>query len=173
MSASGLLKGAMVLDELVVGLSVPRDPQRRITTLLRSWNGIRRMNFSILAAVAELIPSSGDVEGRACGVLRVAEIADRLNVSHAQVRKTLAFFRAWRVIWMQWHGKAGIEFRFERRIVVGLLAAQKACPRDVKRFMRAHREKRERVAPYQKREAASPLAESGVLAKHSENLNRA
>jgi hypothetical protein len=42
---------------------------------------IRRKNFAVLAAVAALIPSSGDAEGRACGTLTVGAIADAAKVT--------------------------------------------------------------------------------------------
>lgn len=74
----------------------------------------------------------------------------------------LQFWRAWRVLWFTYKGKGIFEIRFERRVVVGLIAAQKVNPLEVKRLMLAHRQKRERIAPYREREAAVPVAAIGV-----------
>jgi hypothetical protein len=107
---------------------------------------IRRRNFAVLAAVAALIPSSGDVEGRACGTLTVGAIADAAKVSRNQVRRTLAWFRRMRILWLRYRKPAAFEIRFQRQVVVGLLAAQRVCPREVSKLMLAHRRRREIVA---------------------------
>ena len=122
---------------------------------------IRANLFRVLGAVAAMIPLSGDADGHAAGVLAVAQIAEHTRLSRSRVRAALTHFQIWRVLWVKY--RAGeVEIRFQRQVAVGLLAAQKVCPLEVKRFMQAHREKRERVAPYQEREAVSPAATIGV-----------
>jgi hypothetical protein len=116
---------------------------------------IRRRNFAVLAAVAALIPSSGDVEGRACGTLAVGVIADAAKVTRNQVRRTFAWFRRTRVLWLRYQKPAAFEIRFQRQVVVGLLAAQRVCPREVGKLMLAHRRKREAVAPFTRPVASS------------------
>lgn len=123
---------------------------------------IRQFQFAVLGAIAALIPASGDVDGRASGLLSVADIASRASLSRKCVGRVLPFWRTWRVLWYAYRGKGIFEIRFERRVVVGLFAAQKVCPLEVKRLMLAHRQKRERIAPRQERDAISPATEISV-----------
>jgi len=109
---------------------------------------IREQNFAVLAAIASMIPSAGDVAGHAVGMIGVAEIAARLTVARRQVRGALGYFRAWRVLWLQWRPAGMAAIRFERAVVAGLLAAQASAPWRVKRIMKDHRHKREQLAPY-------------------------
>lgn len=117
---------------------------------------IRGNLFAILGAVAAMVPASGDVDGYASGVLAVAEIAERSRLSRSLVRAALAHFRTWRVLWVKYQ-VGTVEIRFQRQVTVGLLAAQKVAPLEVKQLMAAHRRRREAVAPY------SPSATFGDL----------
>lgn len=105
------------------------------------------MLFIVLGSVAALISSSGDIEGRAAGVLVVADIAERSKLSRSRVRAALTHFQTWRVLWLKYRGAGKFEVRFQRQVVVGLLAAQKVAPFEVKQLMAAHRRKREAIAP--------------------------
>ncbi|MBZ5702594.1 MAG: hypothetical protein LAN84_12190 [Acidobacteriia bacterium] len=111
---------------------------------------IRRAQFAVLAAVAGLVPVAGDLEGRASGLLSVEQIAEAANIPLEQVRWVLVFFRTWRVLWLRLGKTGGVEVRFQRRIVVGLLAAQRVVPLEVKKLLAAHRRKREAIAPRRK-----------------------
>jgi len=63
------------------------------------------------------------------------------------VRAALTFLPTSRVFWVKY--QAGlVEIRFQRQVAVGLLAAQKVAPLEVKQLMAAHRRRRETVAPY-------------------------
>jgi hypothetical protein len=120
---------------------------------------IRGDLFAVLGTVAAMIPSSGDVEGRAAGVLTVADIAERSKVSRNKVKAALKHFRAWRVLWVQYQA-GSVEIRFQRQVAVGLLAAQRVCPFQVKRLMAAHRRRREAIAPFHKSVAAAATSTS-------------
>jgi hypothetical protein len=135
---------------------------------------IRRKNFAVLAAVAALIPSSGDAEGHACGTLTVGAIADAAKVTRSQVRRTLAWFRRMRVLWLRYQKPAAFEVRFQRQVVVGLLAAQRVCPREAGKLMLAHRRKRETAAPFVRldgvcRKSASEIG-ARLIASASEKI---
>lgn len=122
--------------------------------------------FVVLAAIAVLVPKSFDLEGRARGVLRVAEIAGAAKVSCNAVRRSLGGLRCMRVLWLHYQKPGSFEVRFERRVVVGLLAARRVVPRDLERLMLAYRRKREAVAPFSRpsdcRQCAVAPALSGL-----------
>lgn len=107
---------------------------------------IRGRLFAVLGAVAAMIPSSGDADGHAAGVLTVAGIAEYTRLSRSKVRAALTHFQTWRVLWIKYQA-GSVEIRFQRQVVVGLLAAQRVCPLEVKRLMAAHRRRREAAAP--------------------------
>lgn len=115
---------------------------------------IRANLFRVLGAVAALIPSSGDADGSAAGILAVADIAEYTRLSRSKVRAALTRFQTWRVLWVK-HRAGEVEIRFQRQVAVGLLAAQKVAPLEVKLLMAAHRGKREKVAPCQRISCAS------------------
>lgn len=119
----------------------------RLTLRAARAREIRVRLFAVLGAVAQMIPSSGDTGGHAAGVLTIAEISERLKLSRSQVRAALTHFWAWRVLWVKYRAGA-VELRFQRKVAVGLLAAQKVAPLEVKQLMAAHRRRREAVAPY-------------------------
>lgn len=116
---------------------------------------IRSRLFTVLRAVAAMIPSGGDADGSAAGVLTIAEIAEYARLSRSKLRAALTHFQTWRVLWIKYQA-GSFEIRFQRQVVVGLLAAQKVAPLEVKQLMAAHRRRRESIAPYQKCDAVSP-----------------
>jgi len=105
---------------------------------------IRARLFAVLGAVAVSVRALNDVKGCAAGKLTVAGIAERSKVSRNRVRAALAHFQTWRVLWVKYQAGA-VEVRFQRQVVVGLLAAQRVCPLEVKRLMLVHRRRREVV----------------------------
>jgi len=105
---------------------------------------IRGRLFAVLGAVAAMIPSSGDADGCASGMLTVAGIAERAKLTRTQTRNALAYFRVNRVLWLKYRS-GNTEIRFQRQVAVGLLAAQRVCPLEVKRLILVHRQRRERI----------------------------
>jgi len=133
-----------------MGIATVRIRATRRASLLnpraRRAREIRGRLFAVLGAVAAMIPASGDADGYAVGVLTISEIAERLKLSRSRVRATLTHFQTWRVLWVRYQAGT-VEIRFERRVAIGLLAAQKAAPLEVKQLMAAHRRRRETVTP--------------------------
>lgn len=119
----------------------------RLDPRARRAREIRGQLFTVLGAVAKMIPSGGDVDGHAAGVLTVAGIAEYARLSGLKVRAALMHFKVWRVLWVR-HRAGSVEVRFERRVIVGLLAAQRVCPLEVRHLMAAHRRRCEAAAPY-------------------------
>lgn len=105
---------------------------------------IRGRLFAVLGAVARMIPLSGDADGHAAGVLTVVGIAEYTRLSRSKVRAALTHFQTWRVLWVKYRA-GSVEIRFQRQVAVGLLAAQRVCPLEVKRLMLVHRRRREVV----------------------------
>lgn len=103
---------------------------------------IRARIFAVLGTVAAMIPASGDAEGHAAGRLAIAEIAEYARLSRSKVRAVLTHFQTWRVLWVRYRA-GSVEIRFQRQVAVGLLAAQRVCPLEVKRLMALHRKRRE------------------------------
>lgn len=106
---------------------------------------IRRNLFAVLGAVAAMIPSRGDAGGHAAGVLTIAALAENTRLSRSKVRAALTHFQTWRVLWIKYQA-GSVEIRFQRQVAVGLLAAQKVAPLEVRKLMAAHRRRREAVA---------------------------
>jgi hypothetical protein len=100
-----------------------------------------------LWAVGKLIPESSDVDGRAVGRLSVAEIASACGLSRKAVRRSLAFLRTWRVLWLRYESASVWEIRFDRRLVKGFILAAVHVSVDLSVFLSGHRAKRERIAP--------------------------
>ena len=101
-----------------------------------------------LGAVAGLIPEAGDVAGHAAGKLSVAEIAVACGLSRSDARRSLAFLRRWRVLWLRYRGAGIIEIRFDRRLAKGFVLAAAVVPAELPKFLAGHRAKREAVAPW-------------------------
>jgi len=93
---------------------------------------IRGFLWAVLGMVAGMIPTTGDIDGCAAGVSSVAEIAERTRLSRNRTRNALAYFRANRILWLRFQAGT-VEVKFQRQVVVGLLAAQKVAPLEVRR----------------------------------------
>lgn len=104
-------------------------------------------HFRVLSAITDLLPRSGDTDGRAAGTLNVAELAARAGVSNKAVDRSLWHWREWRVLWLFWKGDQVWDVRFERTVVEALLTAWTTSPRKVGRLLIEHRRQREAVAP--------------------------
>lgn len=107
---------------------------------------VRHKLWAVFTAIAEAIPASGDEDGQAAGVLTIAEIAERAKQTRTWTRHALTFFRTNRVLWLRYQAGT-VEARFERRVIIGLLAAQKVAPLEVRKLIEAHRRRREAAAP--------------------------
>ena len=132
----------------------------------------RRMREQIfqraLWAVEKLIPEAGDLDGGAAGRLAIAEIAGACGLSRKAVRRSLAFLRTWRVLWLRYAGSGAWEIRFQRRLVKGFVLAAALAPAELPRFLAGHRRKREAVAP---RQSVRLIEDGGVAPKRVESLS--
>jgi len=107
---------------------------------------IRTWLWAVLGAIAGMIPASSDMDGHAAGVSSIAEISERARLSRNRTRNALAYFRANRILWLRFQART-VEVKFQRQVVVGLLAAQKVAPLEVRRLIEAHGRRREVAAP--------------------------
>jgi hypothetical protein len=112
-------------------------------------------HFRVLTAISELLPRSGDTDGRATGALRVGKLAAHAGVSGKAVDRSLVHWRAWRVLWLFWKGDHVWDVRFERRVVETLLTTRTNSPRQLGRLLIEHRRQREAAAP--RRHSKNPL----------------
>lgn len=103
----------------------------------------RAEGILVLAAINEMIPRTGDVEGRACGTVRVLDVAACAPVSGKSATRALMHWRNCRVFWVWWRGKRTWEVRFEGRVVAELLSTP---PREIGAFLLAHKRRREAEA---------------------------
>jgi len=101
----------------------------------------------VLRTIDELVPEGG--------VLFVSQIAERGDLSRNDVRRSLAFLRLWRILWIKPCGKGAFEIRFDRRIAKGFVAAAAVAPAELPKFLIGHRAKREAIAPFHKSVAAA------------------
>jgi hypothetical protein len=104
-------------------------------------------HFRVLTAISELLPRSGDTDGRATSALRVADLAAHAGVSGKAVDRSLAHWRAWRVLWLFWKGDHVWDIRFDRTVVETLLTTRMGSPHQVGHLLIEHRRQREAVAP--------------------------
>jgi len=95
----------------------------------------------VLAAIAELLPLSGDVGGRAGRILSKSAIAERSGLSRHAVYLAVHHWLTWRVLWIRRRGKGVLEVRLERRVVEELLHMRATDPRKVGALLKEHREK--------------------------------
>ena len=132
-------------------------PQSKIHTgsrpkLTRSQveaNRQRRLEcLRVLAAVALLLPSIADANGRAAGTLGVAELSSAASVSRKAAARALRHWQRWRVLWIFWKGHRVWDVRFERAVVEAILAAEDKSPWELGRLLTEHRRQREAVAPW-------------------------
>lgn len=120
------------------------------------WSKTARENiFAALRAIEAAIPRETDKDCEASGRVIFADLNHATALPVEAIRRSLTFLRDWRVLWVSFadHGEAAV-IRFQRQVVVGLLAAERVCPHDVPRFMVAHRLHREKLAPMPKKERA-------------------
>jgi hypothetical protein len=108
------------------------------TTKRRRAEGVR-----VLDAINGMIPRTGDVDGRAGGIVGVLELAARAGVSGKAAARALAHWRNWRVLWLWWKGKRYWEVRFERSVLDDLLSTP---PSGIGAFLLAHKRRREAEA---------------------------
>lgn len=106
----------------------------------------RAEHFRILGAIAELLPRSADIDGRAMGTLNGRELAAHAGVSGKAVVRAFQHWYRWRVLWLFWKGHRTLEFRFERRVVEDILTTRATEPRKVVALLVAHRKHSEEVA---------------------------
>lgn len=108
-----------------------------------------RRDRLVLVTISILIPASGDVDGHASGLLCVGQIAEAAKISRNNVRRSLMYFRAMRVLWLAYR-EGRVEVRFERRLVKELLWAFCNAPEKITPLLSAHRLQREAIAPYRR-----------------------
>lgn len=124
-----------------------------VSQLGPQWGSLTRRNcFLTLSAIRELVPQMGDVQFSAGGRVSLDALAASAGLTRGAVLKSLRVWRTWRVLWLHWQGEE-IELRFDRRVVVGLLTAERVVPGEVGVLMARHRERREAVAPRVPRES--------------------
>jgi hypothetical protein len=108
----------------------------------------RRERFEVLKAIAGLIPSSGDIDGRAKGVLSHSQIAEAARVSGKATTRALSHWRQWRVMRLCWLQGKILDVRFERQVVDALLSTEATAPQRTGELLIAHRRQREAKAPW-------------------------
>ena len=108
----------------------------------------RRERFEVLKAIAELIPSSGDITGCAKGVLAQSQISEAAHVSGKATARALSHWRQWRVMRLCWLQGKILDVRFERQVVDALLSTEATAPQRTGELLIAHRRQREAMAPW-------------------------
>jgi hypothetical protein len=108
----------------------------------------RRERFEVLKAIAGLIPSSGDIDGRAKGVLLESQIAEAARASGNGTSRALSYWRQWRVMRLCWLQGKILDVRFERQVVDELLSTEATTPQRTGELLIAHRRQREAKAPW-------------------------
>ena len=144
--------------------ALPRCSSKLSRTEMETMRRRHVEQFRVLAAIAELLPCSGDTDGRANGTLRVAELAARAGVSGKAVDRSLEHWRTWRVLWLFWKGDQVWDIRFERAVVERLLTTWTISPYQVGQILIEHRRQREAVAP-RRPKMETELVQSGASAK--------
>ena len=104
-------------------------------------------HLRVLAAIAEVFPSSADVGGHAKGTLGEVGLASPAGVSRKAVARALKHWQRWRVLWLYWKGRRVWDVRFERAVVEAILVASVNSPSDVARMLTEHKRRREVLAP--------------------------
>jgi len=125
----------------------PRRNAKLAHAEIKTMRRRRIEHFRVLGAITELLPRSADIDGRATGTLRVAELVAHAGVSNKAVDRSLRHWREWRVLWLFWKGDRVWDVRFERAVVEALLTTWATSPQRVGRLLLEHRRQREAVAP--------------------------
>lgn len=133
-----------------------------------NWGAVTRRNcFAVLAAIRQRFPQSDDAGCSGGGRISVDTLAASAGLTRGAALKSLRVWRTWRVLWLRGCGEE-IELRFDRRVVVGLLTADRVVPSEVEILIARHRARREAIAP--RRSACSlprtnSLSEPGCAAR--------
>jgi hypothetical protein len=128
-------------------LALPMVEQGEPSIAQETKDSRRKEHFRILAAIAELIPSSGDVDGRARGVLSRQSIAAHAGLSFRAVARAVFHWNRWRVLCTCRREKGMLKVRFWRDAVEELLQARASQPRNVGALLKEYQARdRERLA---------------------------
>jgi hypothetical protein len=138
---------------------IPTRPRPKLARTQVEGDRQRRMEcFRVLAAIAALLPSIADTNGRAVGTLGVAELSSVASVSRKATSRALRHWQRWRVLWLYWKGHRVWDVRFERAVVEAILAAKDNSPQELGRLLTEHRRQREAVAPRNSRKTPVEVA---------------
>jgi len=113
------------------------------------WSRQARANvFAVLRAVYDLVPKV--TEDSAVSSVAIAALAERAGsgISRNAVCESLRFLQAWRVVWLGRQRTGTVEIRFNPRVVLGLLTAERVVAGEVGILMVRYRARREAIAPW-------------------------